>query len=268
MDAKALLFDRTHILRFCRARKFDVVKIKTMLGDFAQWRADQNIDVLLDTWHWPRLDYFKTLYPHGAHKTDKLGRPLQIERPGVADLDAIFRDVPPDELIRNLSWQCEWFVYHVYPSCARTYNLPVDSTVQIFDLTDGNVGKMMSRQSLRLLKMGAKIAQDYYPETMGACYVVNAPMLFSALYAIVKGFLDERTRSKVRIIGSNYQAVLLEAIDADNLPAFLGGNCTCSHVQGGCMVSGAGPWNDYVTVNREIKHKRELEEAKTEELKT
>ncbi len=57
--------------------------------------------------------------------------------------------------------------------------------------------------------MGAKIAQDYYPETMGACFVVNAPLLFSFLWAIVKGFLDERTRSKVRIVGAGWQQVLL-----------------------------------------------------------
>ena len=69
------------------------------------------------------------------------------------------------------------------------------------------------------------MAQDYYPETMGAVYVVNAPLLFSALYTIVKGFLDERTRSKVRIMGGNYRSVLLEHIDAENLPVFLGGTC-------------------------------------------
>ena len=131
---------------------------------------------------------------------------------------------------------------------------------------------MASRQSLRLLKMGAKIAQDYYPETMGACYVVNAPMLFSFLWSIVKGFLDERTRSKVRIIGSNYREVLLENIDAENLPDFLGGTCTCSHVEGGCLYSRAGPWNDYIVIDRQIKHKDEVErerqeeEAKVEEL--
>ena len=83
-------------------------------------------------------------------------------------------------------------------------------------------------------------------------------MVFSALYAIIKGFLDERTRSKVRIIGSNYQPVLLENISAENLPAFLGGTCTCSHVEGGCLESNAGPWNDYVLVNKRIKHKQEI----------
>ena len=61
-----------------------------------------------------------------------------------------------------------------------------------------------------MLQLGAKVCQDYYPETMGAAYVVNAPLVFSALYAIIKGFLDERTRSKVRIMGTGYRPFLLE----------------------------------------------------------
>ena len=92
--------------------------------------------------------------------------------------------------------------------------------------------------------------------------MVNAPALFTALYAIIKGFLDERTRSKVRVMGSNYRSVLLEHIDAENLPTFLGGTCTCSHVEGGCMFSDAGPWQDYVCINRRIYHKSEIEQGK------
>ena len=42
-----------------------------MMTDFVQWRKDENIDVLLGSWVWPDLNYFRTIYPHGAHKTDK-----------------------------------------------------------------------------------------------------------------------------------------------------------------------------------------------------
>ena len=93
---------------------------------------------------------------------------------------------------------------------------------------------------------------------MGQVLIVNAPMIFSALYAIIKGFLDERTRSKVRIVGSNYVPVLLEHIDAENLPEILGGTCTCPHVEGGCLYSSEGIWNDYIVVDKRIKHKEEV----------
>ena len=114
------------------------------------------------------------------------------------------------------------------------------------------MSKLASRKGIALLQVGAKICQDYYPETMAQAFVVNAPALFTALYAIIKGFLDERTRSKVRVMGSNFRPVLLEHIDAENLPTFLGGTCTCSQVEGGCMFSNVGPWQDYVIINKRI----------------
>lgn len=76
-------------------------------------------------------------------------------------------------------------------------------------------------------------------------FILNAPFLFTGVWAIVKGFLDERTRNKIKILGGGYKKDLFEAADPDNLPDFLGGTCTCSHVEGGCMYSNAGPWNDY-----------------------
>ena len=77
------------------------------------------------------------------------------------------------------------------------------------------------------MRLGAKVTQDNYPETLGNCFIVNAPKLFSALWAIVKGFLDERTRNKVRILGTGYVPVLHQHIDPENLPTFLGGICSC-----------------------------------------
>jgi hypothetical protein len=45
---------------------------------------------LYETCHFPEESLVKTLYPHGSHKTDKEGRPIWIERPGLADINAIF----------------------------------------------------------------------------------------------------------------------------------------------------------------------------------
>lgn len=91
---------------------------------------------------------------------------------------------------------------------------------------------------------------------MGVCYVANAPRTFVALWAIAKGFLDEHTRSKVRILSvSATTEALLQDIPAQNLPSFLGGDCTCHESEGGCMHSNAGPWQDFNLVNKRIVHK-------------
>jgi hypothetical protein len=99
----------------------------------------------------------------------------------------------------------------------------------------------MSKQTWTLLKLMSGVAQDNYPEILGATYIVNCPMVFTGVWAIAKNFVDEKTRKKIHIIGGGYKKVLRENIDEENLPDFLGGTCTCESI-GGCLKSDAGPW--------------------------
>ena len=97
------------------------------------------------TWVFPEFDLFKEVYPNGAHCVDKEGRPLSIERPGVADFDRLHREIEADHMVKELVKKCEWFKYHIYPVCSRLSGRHIESTCQIFDLTDGSVTKMASR---------------------------------------------------------------------------------------------------------------------------
>jgi hypothetical protein len=72
---------------------------------------------------------------------------------------------------------------------------------------------------------------------LGKMFIINAPMLFTTVWTVVKRMLDEVTVKKIQILGSNYKSALLEVIDADNLPEFLGGNCKIP-------LGDVGPWND------------------------
>lgn len=67
-------------------------------------------------------------------------------------------------------------------------------------------------------------------------------MLFTAVWTVCKQLLDEVTVKKIVIVGSSYKKSLLESIDEENIPDFLGGQCkTC---KGGCENADVGPWND------------------------
>jgi len=52
--AKAIQFDKVgnkddfDLLRFCRARKFVVADIKTMMQDHVQWRKDNDVDNIVN----------------------------------------------------------------------------------------------------------------------------------------------------------------------------------------------------------------------------
>lgn len=109
------------------------------------------------------------------------------------------------------------------------------------------------------VQMSFQISQDYYPDMyghyqdpsfcffirplcrMGQLVIINAPSSFTFIWSIIKPWLAKETIEKVDILGKDYKEVLLQIVDADNLPTHLGGNCTCSGA-GGCDLSSAGPW--------------------------
>ena len=74
---------------------------------------------------------------------------------------------------------------------------------------NGRSLNMTNKNIYRMVKGSAQTASDYYPETMGHTFLINAPMLFTAVWAIIKGFLDEKTRSKIKILGTNYMPTIL-----------------------------------------------------------
>ena len=94
------------------------------------------------------------------------------------------------------------------------------------------------------------MGQNRYPETMGKFYIINAPWTFSAIWAVIRPWLDEVTASKVDILGTGYMETLLSQIDKENLPKDLGGDCDCP---GGCSLSDAGPWNRNIEADSDIK---------------
>ena len=81
-----------------------------------------------------------------------------------------------------------------------------------------------------------ELDQDCYPERLAKTYIINAPMIFPALWKLIKAFLDPVVAAKVEVLGSNYRQELLERIDADQLPVEYGGTCKCGDGGGGQCV--------------------------------
>lgn len=74
-------------------------------------------------------------------------------------------------------------------------------------------------------------------------HIVNAPFLFYGLWALVKGWLDEKTVKKIFVHGSSYKSSLLEHVDEENLIDFLGGKCHAD------LSENVGPWNEFDVVD-------------------
>jgi len=234
--------DDATLLRFLRARKFNVDKAKEMLLNCEQWRKDFGVDDLVENFDFKEKEQVDKYYPQYYHKMDKDGRPVYIERLGQLDIKNLYAVTTPERQIQRLVFEYEKFLTERLPACSSARGHPVETSCTILDL--GGVSITNFYRVSDYVRHAASIGQDRYPETMGKFYIVNAPWTFTAVWAIVKPWLDEVTVSKIQILGSSeYKAELLKQIPAENLPKEFGGACTCG---GGCSLSDAGPWNPKV----------------------
>lgn len=60
----------------------------------------------------------------------------------------------------------------------------------------------LSGEVKRLISTLTKYDQDNYPEMLGRICIINAPMVFKAIWALVKPLLNPRTLSKIQVSAS------------------------------------------------------------------
>lgn len=228
------------LLRFLRARKFDLIKAKEMIIDCEKWRVEFHVDDIIHDFDFKEREVVNRYYPQYYHKTDKDGRPLYIQRLGQLDIKALYAATTTDRQLQRLVLEYEKSLTERLPACSSSVGHPVETYCTILDL--GGVSLSNFYRVRDYVSAASAIGQDRYPETMGKFYIINAPWAFSAVWAIVKPWLDEVTVAKIEILGGNYKDALLQQIPKENLPREFGGTCECQNV-GGCSMGDAGPWN-------------------------
>ena len=113
-------------------------------------------------------------------------------------------------------------------------------TCTILDLK--NIKLSNASAAYKFIKPASQMAQDNYPQILGNMFIINAPFLFTGIWAIVRMWIDDKTKEKIQILGSSYKKQLLKYIDPENLPDFIeGGTCKCKG--GDCLSVNVGPWN-------------------------
>lgn len=231
--------DEASLLRFLRARKFNVENAKIMFVECEKWREEFGVNTILTDFHYNEKKQVASYYPQYYHKTDKDGRPVYIEQLGSVKIKEMYKITTEERMLKNLVWEYEAFTTYRLPACSRQQGHLVETSCTILDLK--GISITTASQVYGYIQKASNIGQNYYPERMGKFYVINAPFGFSTIFNFIKRFLDPVTVDKIHILGSGYKTELLKQVPPQNLPEKFGGT---SKSEGGVELADDGPWRD------------------------
>ncbi|XP_060748765.1 SEC14-like protein 1 [Tachysurus vachellii] len=223
-----------HVLRFLRSRDFNVEKAREALCHTLSWRKQHQVDFLLDSWKCPQLlhDY----YTGGWHYHDKGGLPLYILRLGQMDTKGLVRALGEESLLRHVLSINEEGLKRCEENTI-IFGRPISCWSCLVDL-EGLTMRHLWRPGIKALLRIIEVVEANYPETLGRLLILRAPRVFPVLWTLISPFIDENTRKKFLIYaGNDYQdsGGLVDYIDKEIIPDFLGGDCPCDVPEGGLV---------------------------------
>ncbi|PYI30254.1 CRAL/TRIO domain protein [Aspergillus indologenus CBS 114.80] len=189
------------LLRFLRARKWDVKKALIMLISTLRWRLQEvklDEDIMKNGEH-GALKQSQTADPDQKkagedfllqfrmgksflHGVDKSGRPIcvvrvRLHKAGDQEVEALDR-----------------FTVYTIETARMMLAPPVETACVVFDMTDFSLSNM----DYHPVKYMIKCFEANYPECLGVVLIHKAPWIFSGIWNVIKGWLDPVVASKIQ----------------------------------------------------------------------
>ncbi|KAG9320342.1 hypothetical protein KVV02_000099 [Mortierella alpina] len=194
------------MLRFVRARKWNVINSLNMMVKAFKWRLDEDIsavkystDEQLDEMYPQFLEQLESgkFYIHGTDIDNRIVTYLNVRLHKTND--------QPAKTLEKLT------VYVM--ECARVLlEHPVETVCLVFDLT----GFSLSNMDFAMLRYLVAAFEAYYPESLGRVLIHGAPLVFWGVWKVIEPWLDPVVASKIRFTRSDKD--LLDYIPAKHLP--------------------------------------------------
>ncbi|KAF9573170.1 hypothetical protein EC968_008912 [Mortierella alpina] len=197
----------TTVLRFLRARKWNVEKAMEMLILALEWRITMGVDEVVREGE----EALEAKYPGFLEQLkngkvifrghDRHGRPLCLLDPGLHNPNA-----QSHQAVQKLS-------IYVIETARVMLKPPVETISVLFDMTTFS----MSNMDWPTIKFFIHAAEACYPELLGVCVVHKAPWIFGAIWKMISPMLDPVIRAKIQF--TNSRKDLEEFVAPDQLMA-------------------------------------------------
>jgi len=222
------------LLRFLRARDFNVEKAREMLSHSLVWRKKHGVDKILSEYELPPV--VKDYFPGGWHQHDKEGRPTFILRLGQMDVKGLIKSVGEEGLTKLTLHVCEEGL-RLTEEASHRLNRPISTWSMLLDLEGLNM-RHLWRPGMKALLHIIEICEANYPETLGRVLIIRAPRVFPIMWTLVSPLIDETSRGKFLFYGGNdYQGQggLVDYISQEHIPDWLGGPKQTDIPEGGII---------------------------------
>ncbi|KAK6349981.1 hypothetical protein TWF696_006235 [Orbilia brochopaga] len=201
------------LLRFLRARKWDVDKALVMMVSTMHWRGQEvYVEDIVREGELAAVNNGDDGFMHQLrigksyiHGTDRDNRPVCVVSVRLHRAS----EQSPESLER--------YTVYLIETTRMLLKAPVDTACILFDMT----GFGMANMDYSPVKFMIKCFEAHYPECLGVCLVHNAPWIFQGIWKIIRGWLDPVVASKVHF--TSKPSDLFTFIDPAHLPKSLGG---------------------------------------------
>ncbi|KAF8774712.1 SEC14-like protein 4 isoform X2 [Argiope bruennichi] len=217
--------DDEFLLRWLRARDFDIIKSEKMIRESFKFRKKIGADTILtEAYQLPEVfQKYPVTYSLGL---DSENSAVRLFMPGICDYKGYVSSLKMMDLMKLLVYFLEYDLNLLQQRKEKIGNVDTKSTF-ILDFTEFELKKFYDKSVINAGIQLITMYQDNYPETLKAAYLVNVPSYFNWIFNIFKPFLNAVTLSKIKVYKTDeWQDEVKKTLDPAVLPAFLGGTKT------------------------------------------
>ncbi|KAF2144478.1 uncharacterized protein K452DRAFT_325055 [Aplosporella prunicola CBS 121167] len=212
------------LLRFLRARKWDVNAALIMLISTMHWRATEMHvdDDIMCVGELGAIEQARSADANTKKEGDDFLAQLRM---GKSFLHGVDKEGRPMCFVRvRLHRQgeqsepsLERFTVYTIETARMMLRPPVDTATIVFDMT----GFSLANMDYTPVKFMIKCFEANYPESLGAVLVHKAPWVFQGIWSIIRGWLDPVVAGKVHFTKNTEE--LSSFVPLSQIPTELGG---------------------------------------------